>query len=94
LVTWAKEGQLLCIPDKVETSVSGENKHELNVAPVYCLQIKPPAAGDARTSGFDEWRCSEGGGVTRLFLITNLPSGQAFFDWGMTDFNCDHSQER
>ncbi len=34
LVTWAKEGQLLCIPDKVETSASGENKHELYVAPV------------------------------------------------------------
>lgn len=59
LVTWAKEGQLLCIPDEVETSVSGENKHELYVAPVYCWQIKPPASGDARTSGFDEWWCCE-----------------------------------
>lgn len=54
LVTWAKEGQLLCIPDEVETSVSGEIKHELYVAPVYCWQIKPPASGDARTSGLDE----------------------------------------
>lgn len=43
LVTWAKEGQLLCIPDEVETSASGENKHELYVAPVYYWQTKPPA---------------------------------------------------
>ena len=34
LVTWAKEGQLPCIPDEVETSASGENKRELYVAPV------------------------------------------------------------
>lgn len=59
LVTWAKERQLLCIPDEVETSVSGENKHELYVAPVYCWQIKPPVSGDAKTSGFDEWRRCE-----------------------------------
>lgn len=52
MVTWAK--QLLCIPDEVETSTSGENKHELYVAPVFDWQIKPPASGDARTSGFVE----------------------------------------
>lgn len=52
LVTWAK--QLLCIPDEVETSTSAENKHELYVAPVFDWQIKPPASGDARTSGFEE----------------------------------------
>lgn len=50
LITWVKEGQLLCIPDKVETSVSGENKHELSSA----WQIKPPDGGDAKTSGLNE----------------------------------------
>lgn len=64
LVTWAKEGQLLCIPGEVETSASGEHKHELYVAPVYCWLIKPPASGDARTSGFDEWWCCERGDTT------------------------------
>lgn len=54
LATWVKLGQLLCIPDKVETSVSGENKHELYVAPVYWWQIKPPASVDARRSGSDK----------------------------------------
>lgn len=47
LVTCAKEGQLLCIPDEVETSASGENKHELYVSPVYCWQIKTTS----------HWRC-------------------------------------
>lgn len=32
-VTWAKEGQLLCIPDEVETSASGENKNMNCVLP-------------------------------------------------------------
>lgn len=64
LVAWAKEGQLLCIPDKVETSASGENKHELYVAPVCCWQIKPPACGDASTSGFGECWCCDGSDTT------------------------------
>lgn len=34
LVTLAKDGQLLCIPDEVRTSVSGENKRGVDVAPV------------------------------------------------------------
>lgn len=58
-VTLAKEGQLLCIPDEVQTSASGENKRGVNVAPVYCRQMKPAAEGEARTSGFDEWWCCE-----------------------------------
>ena len=79
-VTWAKEGQLLCIPSEVETSASGENKHELYVAPVYRWQIKPPASGDARTSGSVEWRrCVRG--VTQLFShIVILPASHAFCD--------------
>lgn len=81
LVTWAKEGQLLCIPNEVETSASGENKHELYVALVHCWQIKPPASGDARTSGLDERQCCDGSDTTFQY-ITGLPLSQVFCDFG------------
>lgn len=35
LATWAKLGQLLCIPDKVMTLVSGKNERGLNSVSVY-----------------------------------------------------------
>lgn len=42
LVSLAKDGQLLRIPDEVRASVSGKNKRVVDVAPV-----------EAKTSGFD-----------------------------------------
>lgn len=73
--TWAteaKEGQLLCIPDEVATSASGENKHELYAAQVYRWQIKPPASRDARTSGLC---CACEGSVTTCAPLICLKAG-------------------
>lgn len=64
LVTLAKEGQLLCIPDKAETSASGENKHGVCVAPVCCWLMKPAAEEKAKMSWLNEWWCCERSGTT------------------------------
>lgn len=53
--TWVKRGQLLNIPDEVETTIRAANKNELYVA----FYETTSYTGNAQTSGFNKGGCNK-----------------------------------